>query len=119
MSGIYKSVEVCKNHAIANGVTEHFEIPVSAAPFVSVQIIWHDGTTAFTGEIYTTNRTDVAKTSTSAEEWTLEADATVTEVTAAAAGSQMIHLQANSRRLKIALTATAASRVSIYTHGKA
>lgn len=122
MGGIYNSVPVAENHVIPNTETHHFEIPCSASPYLAIQVRWHDGTSAFTGAVRSTNRgpAEVSKDSTSAEEWSAESGVTVPTVTAGAAGSMMIHLTSvNSRRLKISLTATANSRVSIYTHGKA
>jgi hypothetical protein len=122
MGGIYNSTPVAKNHAIPNGETHYFEIPVSASPYLGIQIVWHDATSAFTGAVASTNQppAEVAVNSTNAEHWSAEAGVAVPTVSAAAAGSNMIHLTGiGSRLLRLALTATANSRVSIHTHGKA
>lgn len=121
MGGIFNSVPVSLNHAIPSGQTHYFEIPVAASPYVGIQIVWHDATSAFTGAVSSTNRgpQEAATDSTNAEQWSAEAGVTVPTVPGGAAGSQMIHLAGwASRRLRLELTATANSRVSIYTHGK-
>ena len=90
----------------------------------SVQLVWHDGTTAGGWTLYSSNQSDVDATAdgTAAvpnlEEWSL-VTVTVTDPAGTAAGSFMLHLSASSaKRYLLRFLATAASSVSVYPHGK-
>lgn len=122
MGGVYNSSPVAFNHPIPNGQTHYFEIPCSAAPWEGIQIVWHDAASAFTAAVQSTNRPplDAPTSSLNAEHWSAEAGIVIAAVTAGAPGSKMVHVtNFAAKRMRLALTATAASLVSIYTHGKA
>ena len=110
--------------AVLNTEQAQFVINNTRHQVHSVQLCHHDATTAGGWTLYTSNREDapVPDDGTAAapdlEYWSLET-VTVTDPAGTAAGSFMLHLShSGAKRYLVRFLATAASSVSVYTHGK-
>ena len=120
MGGIYKSNAVCAKHPIANGVVQRIEIPVSAAPYLSIHQSW-DASAAYTVALETSNkpRNQVAGDSTTAGDWIPETAVTLTGAAGGSAGGSMKHLsQLGSLRARLVITPTANGLIEIWVHEK-
>lgn len=115
---------IAVNHVQPTTTTEFHEIPISGGSFVSIQVVWHDATSAFSAALQETNQpvSSANKTSVDAsdQEWSdVTLSPALPTVAAGAAGSWLRDLSGvASRRMRLAITTTANSRYSIYVHGK-
>lgn len=103
------------------GGAKFFAIPVARGGFLSIQVVWHNNTSAFGAPaLFTSNWPNPDIDSTSLMHWFEETlDDPFDAVAAGAPGSQMRHMSfIGARYAKLRITPTADSIISIYAHGK-
>ena len=109
--------------AVANAANAYFLVEAFRKDVHSMQLVWHDGTTAGTFTVYSSNRENPPIPGSAAtpnlQYWSLESEPTPTNPAGSAAGSYMQHLSASgARHYLVRFLASATSSVSVYPHGK-
>lgn len=109
----------------AAGGPYYYRIPLLLDAVTGMQIVWADGTSAFTGTFYSTCREDapIPAATTAApnlQYWSSEAtDLPITTVTAAAAGSKVYHIgNCGGGFGLLRITPTANTALSIFIYGE-
>jgi hypothetical protein len=105
---------------MADGSFYSLPIPISASPYLGIQLEW-DATVAFSAAFETTNIRDemLANDSATGTKWFNETGVTLTTPGGGSAATSMKHLSSvASRRARLKVTPTVAGFMSCWAHGK-